>query len=134
MIFNVGVGIPIGEASYGSDEQFDPLEHTFDETSKYGLEISLHNSPGYSGDGGPCVTLDKSMQRLVWTKNRLRTDSNEAMTNSSSIVLKEPLRKLGYYKDIAVLAYPSLLEENGPVFRDAIDTLALNGANSSRRQ
>ncbi|KAI5852787.1 hypothetical protein DFP73DRAFT_602938 [Morchella snyderi] len=125
LIFNVGVGIPIGKVEYGSAEWFELLEHTFDEAEKYDIEISLHNSPGYSGAGGPWITPEKSMQQLVWTESRLEVGLNGTSSNSS-ITLKEPLRKLGYYQDIAALAYPSLPEENGAVFRNAIQTIKIN--------
>jgi len=105
--FNSAVGIPRGPVDYAGEAWMDATEHAIKEAERLGLQISIHNSPGYSGSGGPWVTPEMSMQQLVWTEMQVK--------NQQTIELKlpQPFARMGYYCDAFVLAYPSLAVENG---------------------
>lgn len=78
LCFNNAVGIPRGPVDYASDDWFDATEHAVKEAQRLGLQIMLHNSPGYSGTGGPWVTPEMSMQQLVWTETQV-VDQNQLL-------------------------------------------------------
>lgn len=119
-IFNVGVGIPRGPVDYGTDEWLDMIYYAAEELDAHDMKLFLTQSPGYSGAGGPWITPNMSMQQLVWTENRWTGDN-------PTLDLQKPLTKLGYYEDIAVLAYPALPEESRNTFRQEISTASLDG-------
>ena len=118
--FNTGVGIPRGLVDYASEEWFDATEHAVKEADRLGLEIMIHNSPGYSGTGGPWVTPEMSMQELVWTETQVKGLQEIAVT------LPRPYAKMNYYQDVSVLAYPSLSVENG-LMKDHLVKIVANG-------
>ncbi|AKJ63801.1 glycosyl hydrolase [Kiritimatiella glycovorans] len=105
--FHVTVGIPQGPVDYMSDEWLDLMHHTLREADRLDLEVCLHNCAGWSSSGGPWITPEYSMQRLVW--------SETTVSGSSSFHdrLAKPEHKLGYYRDIAVLAFPAAAPGNG---------------------
>ncbi|HKO80907.1 MAG TPA: glycosyl hydrolase, partial [Chitinophagaceae bacterium] len=71
------------------------------EAKRLDLKLAMHVSDGFALAGGPWITPELSMQKLVWTKTYISGD------NTSSINLDKPETKENYYKDIAVFAYPA---------------------------
>lgn len=118
--FNSAVGIPRGEVDYASDEWMECTAHAIREANRLGIEFSLHNSPGYSGCGGPWVTPEMSMQQLVWQEVFIKN------TDKIDQFLPKPYAKFDYYKDAFVLAYPSLPCET-ILMKDALKSLFING-------
>ena len=98
--------IPKGPVNYGSPEWLHLLEHAMKEADRLGLELSMHNCPGFSSSGGPWNTPELSMQQLVWTETFVTGGKLVDVT------LPQPYRKRGYYRDAFVLAFPSLAGEN----------------------
>ena len=118
-IYNTGSGIPKGPVDYGTKEWDEMVVHAMAEAKRLGLELFLHNSPGFSSTGGPWVSAEMSMQQLVWSE--MLVSSN----GSIDIQLPQPYKKLNYYKDAFVVAYPSLIVEKG-LMRDKIVRILLN--------
>lgn len=85
MIFDVGIGVERGPVDYASREWKDCVKWACQEAERLGMELSLHNSPGYTAMGGPWITPEESMKELTWAVDRL------------------PPHKRGYYREIAVL-------------------------------
>lgn len=104
MMFNVGVGIPKGRIDYASSQWDEMTLHAVKEAERLGLELYLQNSPGYSGTGGPWITVENSMQQLEWTETVGVPDKKGLI----ELDLPQPYAKLGYYQDIKVLAFPAL--------------------------
>ena len=104
MMFNVGVGIPKGNVDYASPQWDEMTLHAVKEAERLGLELYLQNSPGYSGTGGPWITVENSMQQLEWTETMAVSDKKGLI----ELDLPQPYAKLGYYQDIKVLAFPAL--------------------------
>jgi len=48
-----------------SDEWYEHIRHTILECNRLGMKIAFHNEPGYSGAGGPWITPEYSMRKLV---------------------------------------------------------------------
>ncbi|PTY07508.1 DNA-binding protein [Opitutaceae bacterium EW11] len=123
----VGIGgahlVPIHGAAKPSlfeptAEQFSPLwwDHVafaVREAERLGLKIALHASDGYATAGGPWVTPETSMQKVVWTKTLVGGGQR------LDLQLSQPETNEGYYEDISVVAVPawegqSLAANQGP--------------------
>jgi len=122
MMFNVAVGIAQGPVKYASHEWDELTLHACKEAQRLGLELYLQNSPGYSGTGGPWITPEYSMKQLTWTEKIAITDKS----GNIKLNLPQPMTKLGYYKDIQVLAYPSLNCEQ-TLFQELVLKVKVNG-------
>jgi hypothetical protein len=92
----------------------EAVRHAAKKASQLRLEMSIATSAGWSAAGGPWVSADDAMKKLVWST----TYVNDQL--KTSITLPQPPRVAGpfqevaggakgvppYYRDVAVLAYP----------------------------
>ena len=78
------------------------VKHAISEAKRYGVKLAFHVSDGFALAGGPWITPEKSMQKVVWTKT--------AVTGGGTFndTLPQPETLENYYRDIAVFAFPSL--------------------------
>lgn len=120
-MFNSAVGIPRGSVDYASPQWDDMVLHTCKEAKRLGLELTLQNSPGYSGTGGPWITPEMSMQELVWSESLVHSKGKEIRMK-----LPQPTTKMGYYRDAYILAYPSLTCEKYLAY-DELTKVTVNG-------
>ncbi len=100
-IFNVDCGIPEGPVAFMSPEWRALVKHAAEEADRLGIELCLHNCAGWSSSGGPWITPDKAMHKVVWTETPVT--GPKAFEGS----LPEPKKNLDFYRDIAVLAFPT---------------------------
>jgi hypothetical protein len=84
-----------------SPEWWQMVKFAMQEAKRLKLQLAMHVSDGFALAGGPWITPELSMQKLVWSKTYLKKG------NSINAILSQPETKEGYYKDIAVLAYPA---------------------------
>lgn len=70
------------------------------EAKRLHLTLGMHVSDGFALAGGPWITPALSMQKLVWSRTYIRGGQ------ISSITLPKPPANEGFYKDVAVFAYP----------------------------
>jgi hypothetical protein len=77
------------------------VKHAMQEADRLGLKLGIHASDGFALAGGPWITPELSMQKVVWTETVVEGGRRFSDT------LRQPETKANYYKDIAVLAYPS---------------------------
>ena len=97
-IFNVDVGIPVGDRPFMSDRWKEAIGWAFKEARRLDMEIDIHNGAGWSSSGGPWVTPENSMQDLTWSE----TSVHGPIHFEGS--LPEPDKKMGFYEDIACYA------------------------------
>lgn len=109
LIMDVDPGTPPGDALFGSPDWHAMLAFAFDEAQRLGLEINLNNAAGWAGSAGPWITPDLSMQKLVFTERTLA--GGEAFDGR----LQVPETIAGYYRDVAVLAFPTPVAASGPI-------------------
>jgi hypothetical protein len=98
-IFEVGVGIPKGPVIYNSPEWRALIQHAIKEADRLGLEVCMHNCAGWSSSGAPWVTPEHAMQMLVTSELRVQGPTR------LDTVLPQPPMRVGYYRDVAVLAF-----------------------------
>ncbi len=99
-IFNVSENIPVGSVMYMSPEWLEMVNHAAREAQRLGIELCFHNCAGWSSSGGPWITPELSMQKVVWTETQV-TDGRD------SVLLAHPKTIQNYYREIAVLAFPT---------------------------
>ncbi|HEX8524536.1 MAG TPA: glycosyl hydrolase [Tepidisphaeraceae bacterium] len=104
-MFNVDQSDVKGPVVYGSDPWRGLVKHAIAECNRLGIELTMHNCEGWSESGGPWITPELSMQKVVWTEEEV--DGGQKV----DLTLRQPEKVRNYYKDIAVLAFPSLAGE-----------------------
>ncbi len=82
-------------------EWWEMLDYAFKEAKRLGLKIAMHSCDGFAVAGGPWITPEKSMQKVVWSTKMVTGDTTINDT------LPQPETVEDYYKDIAVFAYPT---------------------------
>jgi len=110
-IFNVDCGIPDGPIPVMSPQWQEHTRHAIAEAARLGLEVCIHNCPGWSSSGGPWVTPEHAMQMLTWTERDVEGPGR------ISIRLDQPATRQGYYRDIAVIAMPIPAEPTAAAYR-----------------
>ncbi len=105
LLFNVTQGIPKGNITYNSDEHQAMIKHAAQECERLGLSFGVHNCDGWSASGGPWISPEESMKMVVWSETIVKGG------DGVDVQLEKPTTREGFYKDIAVLAYPSLSSE-----------------------
>ncbi|UOQ96730.1 DNA-binding protein [Hymenobacter sp. 5317J-9] len=77
------------------------VKHSMQEADRLGLKLAMHVSDGFALAGGPWITPELSMQHVVSTQTPV------AGGKKLAINLPRPAAVQGYYRDIAVYAYPT---------------------------
>ncbi|RKR84320.1 F5/8 type C domain-containing protein [Mucilaginibacter gracilis] len=81
-------------------EWWQMVKFAMSEAQRLGLKMAMHDCDGFSIAGGPWITPALSMQKLTWSK----TIVSGARHYNDTLAL--PKSYPGYYKDVAVFAYP----------------------------
>ena len=100
-IFNVSLGDPRGPATYLSPQWLELFKFSALEAKRLGLELGFHNGPGWSSSGGPWITPEHSMQTVVYST----TTHHGGKPFEGK--LAQPESQLDFYRDIAILAFPT---------------------------
>ena len=123
-------GVVLGDIAHKTDkdskkflspEWQELFAHTLREAKRLGLVISTCPSAGWCALGGPWVKPEDSMQVLVWSKVRVAGPQHFKGT------LPKPQTVEGYYRDVAVVAFPSAGEP-----MDAIKEITATMAKTTR--
>jgi hypothetical protein len=80
---------------------WDMLRFAMTEAGRLGIQIAMHSSDGFATAGGPWITPELSMQKVVWTETYI------AGGRKIDEKVPQPESYKGYFKDIALLAFPA---------------------------
>ncbi len=99
-----------------SPEWYALVQHALQEAERLGLELTVHNCPGWSSSGGPWIRPEHAMKEIHATET--------VVEGGKEIKIKLPQVRppKKFYRDIAVLAYPAL-PGDGFNFKDAKPTI-----------
>lgn len=118
-----------GKVHYLSDEWWDAIELTARTADRLGLDFTFHNCAGFATSAGPWVKPEDAMKQVVWTQTyakgkspikleRFTVENNKVspMVYTVNNCQPEPHPKKAewqnkYYKDIAVIAFPTPKDE-----------------------
>ncbi len=106
-VFNAGLKMPQGPVRFLQPQWQEMMGHAIRESARLGIKFGIHNCDGFSQSGGPWITPENSMKELSWTATDVEGGG------ARSIVLPQPEVKEGFYRDIAVVAFP--VPEGGDV-------------------
>ncbi len=101
LVFEVDQGAPKGNVEFGGSAWRGLFEHLGSEAKRLGLKVSVNNDAGWCGSGGPWITPGLSMQKVVWSETNLEGARRFEGT------LGQPETYANFYRDIAVLAFPT---------------------------
>jgi len=93
-------GMKMGNVKMFSKEYDAGIRHLLKEASRLGLVLSFHNCAGSATAGGPWNSVEQSMKMFVWSETRVAGGGERAPK------LPQPFTIGGFYRDIAVMAYP----------------------------
>ena len=101
LIMEVDQGAPVGPVDFMSPDWRELFQHVHAEAERLGLEVNMNNDAGWNGSGGPWITPEQSMQKVVWTE----TDVTGPKRFEEP--LPQPETVAGFYRDISSLAFPA---------------------------
>ena len=82
-----------------SPHWWDMIRFAISEAKRLDLEIGLHASDGFALAGGPWITPELSMQKVVWSETHLT--GGQVFDDT----LTQPETNESYYKDLAIYAF-----------------------------
>jgi hypothetical protein len=98
--FDIGI-FPAGTVTNRSREWYDLVKFATTEAAKHGIKMGFH-SPGWSASGGPWITPELGMQELTWSETVV-----EGPRELATATLLQPRTHLDFYRDAAVIAFPT---------------------------
>ena len=96
-LFN-GKDFGIPRVPINSPEWNSMFRWALQEANRLGITIGIENCDGWSSSGGPWITPEMSMKQYVWTKTVVEGGK------PIRLPLKQPMAKLNFYRDVAVVA------------------------------
>ena len=102
---------PWPDQTYRSEKYWEAIEYAAQVADELGLEIGLHNSPGYSTLGGPWIDEDNGMQTVVQSKTEVKGGRKVSLSLPvpdlpSFSFYADFTAKATKFHDIAVMAVP----------------------------
>ena len=101
LIMEVDQGAPVGPIDFMGARWRELFAHAVREARRLGLEINMNDDAGWNGSGGPWIKPEQSMQKVVFTETEVVGPQRFDDT------LAQPQAVAGFYRDIAVLAFPT---------------------------
>ncbi len=83
---------------------WEMLRCAFTEAERLGLKFTMHPGDGFATAGGTWNTPEMSMQKVIWSQTQVKGG------RLFSDTLPQPEMPHNYYKEIAILAFPSPTE------------------------
>jgi hypothetical protein len=105
-------------------EWWQMVTFAMNEAKRLNLKLGMHISDGFALAGGPWITPELSMQKVVWSALSISKTSGK-------IILPLPESKENYYRDIAVYAYPAPIGTGISTRTISPKITASNGADAS---
>ncbi|WP_421939810.1 glycosyl hydrolase [Pedobacter sp.] len=105
-------------------EWWQMVTFAMNEAKRLNLKLGMHISDGFALAGGPWITPELSMQKVVWSALNISKTRGK-------ITLPQPESKENYYHDIAVYAYPAPIGTGISTRTVSPKITASNGADAS---
>ncbi|MCP5523768.1 MAG: hypothetical protein H7A46_19700 [Verrucomicrobiales bacterium] len=102
LIMEVDQGAPAGPADFMGETWRALFHHVHAEATRLGLEINMNDDAGWNGSGGPWIEPAQAMQEVTWA------ETNVVGPRRFQGILPQPRRRSGFYRDIAVQAFPAV--------------------------
>ncbi|MFZ2639670.1 MAG: glycosyl hydrolase [Verrucomicrobiia bacterium] len=113
LFMNVSVALPTGlveTKDFMSPAWQECFQHMLNESARLGLDFGSALCDGWGNAGGPQIPPELAMQRLTWSETRVRGGETVEIAK-----LPQPQSLLDYYRDVAVIAFPTPDSDRAPV-------------------
>jgi hypothetical protein len=97
--------IPVA-IKFNSLEWHEMFKWALKEAKRLDIKIGIQNCDGWSTSGGPWITPELSMKKYVWSKSIV--EGGKVL----NIQLSQPPAVNNFYRDVAVVAYPTIEKAN----------------------
>ncbi len=105
ILFDAGLGtrwgVPEGPLLFNTPEWYAMVRFAAEEAKRLGLELGIANCSGWANSGGPWNTPEHAMKTVCWTETKVVGGA------SVKVKLPQPEDPVGFYRDIAVVAFPT---------------------------
>lgn len=98
-------GIYEGDSDQLTDNWWQRVRTAFGEADRLGLQLGVHISDGFALAGGPWISPEESMQKVVFSESYVPNGGK------CELELAKPKHLENYYEDIALYALPSRRSE-----------------------
>ena len=95
-----------GTADALSENFWRMVDCALEQADSLGLEMGIHVCDGFALAGGPWITPEESMQKIVFAEDLFVGSVQEMVHRNGGLVLPRPEGVDGYYEDIATFAIP----------------------------
>ena len=95
-----------GNADALSENFWRMVDCALTQADSLGLEMGIHVCDGFALAGGPWITPEESMQKIVFCEDLFVGSVQEMVHRKGGLVLPRPEGVDGYYEDIAAFAIP----------------------------
>lgn len=102
IVMEVSLSVPGGPITFFGDEWRSLFAFAVKEADRLGLKVVINSAPGWTGSGGPWITPELSMKKVVSSETHVTGPKHV------EISLAQPETLLDYYRDITVLAFPAV--------------------------
>lgn len=99
-----------------SDEWWEMVRFSMKEAGRLGLKMGMHICDGFALAGGPWITPEMSMQKVVYSETLIKGGRIEQLK------LDKPETEIDYYRDIAVFALPAPALESSENLRPKVSS------------
>lgn len=116
VLFEESDRIPPGSVVNMSPEHLALVAHAGRECARLHLDFAFQNCPGWSSTGGPWITPEQAMKHVTWSEQTVEGGKTVDLALERPSTVVRPFKDLGppsryaehdYYRDVAVLAFPS---------------------------
>ena len=108
ILFDAGLGtrwgVPEGTLAFNTPEWYAAVKFAAEEAKRLGLELGMANCSGWANSGGPWNTPYYAMKTVCFTATAVKGGG------TVKVALPQPEDKVGFYRDIAVVAFPTPAE------------------------
>jgi len=109
ILFDAGLGtrwgVPEGSLDFNTPEWYEMVRFAATHAKRLGLELGMANCSGWANSGGPWNTPYFAMKTVVSTATAVKGGA------TVRVKLPQPQDTVGFYADIAVVAFPTPKEK-----------------------
>jgi len=109
ILFDAGLGtrwgVPEGPLVFNTPEWYEMVKFAATEAKRLGLELGMANCSGWANSGGPWNTPYHAMKTVCFTETAVKGGARV------TVALPQPKDDVGFYGDIAVVAFPARTEK-----------------------
>lgn len=121
LFMNVSVAIPTDlteKKDFMSPGWQDCFQHMLNESARLGLDFGSALCDGWGNAGGPDIPPELAMQRLTWSETHAKGGETVELSK-----LPQPATLLDFYRDVAIVAFPTPPNDRMPLVSSKKDVL-----------